>query len=392
MKISSLHKIKMKNQIQTSQSEGEYLKEFWRTYKIRNERWIDRNIRKLPREQWNSQDKILANYKFTNSYRELDRNSQWEIRNIICNPLIEDMRQMLFQIVYFRFFNNPEHFEWMKEDCNHSKWFTETKNGVPSIHLFSSESDIKEFSEFLYQKLALIRKDDINPFTNAYLTNSQGYPGKTRDWAFSFGVIPKLIQGFHSIHTAKNEWADMSWLWNGIKLAENAERVIYMLEQLPSVAHFLSHEFFVSFCYIQKYRGQGFVKDVFEFTEMDYTNVGPGALVGLQNIFIGDTTNMSCPEYKRFCREDLDKAPTKIGIYYILEDCRLNPEKYDMQDFNFIHWNQIEKKYEIRKGIENWNLTLHNVEFWLCEYQKYRKMVTGEGKQRSKWVPRPDIF
>lgn len=33
-------------------------------------------------------------------------------------------------------------------------------------------------------------------------------------------------------------------------------------------------------------------------------------------------------------------------------------------------------------------ITLHQVEMWLCEYQKYWKMRIGEGKQRSTFEPR----
>ena len=51
-------------------------------------------------------------------------------------------------------------------------------------------------------------------------------------------------------------------------------------------------------------------------------------------------------------------------------------------------WNKEKKAYEITNEC---NITLHQIEMWLCEYQKYWKMVIGEGKQRSEFQPKTNI-
>jgi hypothetical protein len=52
-----------------------------------------------------------------------------------------------------------------------------------------------------------------------------------------------------------------------------------------------------------------------------------------------------------------------------------------VEDFKYTTWNKVKKVYEVS---ETGELTLHNIEMMLCEYQKYWKMKVGVGKQRSK--------
>ena len=59
----------------------EHYHEFFRTMFERQMIWKRRFLDQKPRP-W-TDDPILRDYKFTNVYRELDRNSQWQIRNIL---------------------------------------------------------------------------------------------------------------------------------------------------------------------------------------------------------------------------------------------------------------------------------------------------------------------
>jgi hypothetical protein len=267
-------------------------------------------------------DPFLRDYKFTNVYRELDRNSQWEINNIIKNQKLTD-EDTLFHILVFRIFNQPDFFEHNKK---HRGW----RNGIPLYREYSREA----FEQAIYD----YRATGNNPFTNAYLTNSQSCPGQTRDWCYGNVIIPNYHERVPEILEA-------------IKTHETAKESAKMLVSLKSAGWFVAHEFYISLCYIAKYRKRSF----WPWTEMDWTNVGPGASLGLRLIF-----------------PNLDSTSKQLeGIYWLHA---MAESKLD--EFGF-EWLDERREF-----------TLHQIEFWLCEYGKYYKMMVGEGKQRSKYSPR----
>ena len=69
--------------------------------------WKRRFIDKQERP-W-TENKIFQESKFTNVYRELDRNSQWQIKNILLDDKLS-LKNLIWKLMIFRFFNNPETF------------------------------------------------------------------------------------------------------------------------------------------------------------------------------------------------------------------------------------------------------------------------------------------
>lgn len=51
----------------------------------------------------------------------------------------------------------------------------------------------------------------------------------------------------------------------------------------------------------------------------------------------------------------------------------------------YVKWDKTDKSYKV---VNYNNITLHQIEMWLCEFQKYWKMIIGEGKQRGKYMPK----
>lgn len=265
-----------------------------------------------------TKDVFLRDYKFTNVYRELDRNSQWEINNITKNSKLSD-EDTLFQILVFRIFNQPDFFEFIKRETG---W----KNGMPKY---------KEYLAGAFAELIdAYRQTGKNPFTNAYLTNSQSCIGKPRDWCYGNVIIP-------SYHERVPE------LLSEFSKHKTAEESAKLLVTLKSAGWFVAHEFYISLCYIAKYRDKSFWK----WTEMDWTNVGPGASLGIRLIFPNlDTTKKQ-----------------KDAIYWL----------HSMSESKMPNFEWLDDSRE-------W--TLHQIEFCLCEFSKYYKMMVKEGKQRSKYV------
>lgn len=330
------------------------LRLFFETMWERQMIWKRRFVDKSPRP-W-TDNKIFQESKFTNVYRDLDRNSQWEIKNIFLDESLS-LKNLVWKIMVFRTFNNPETFTFDPAEKNiqmslfdkptelisAKKW----KNGIPDWE----EYDAEEFTRFI----AGLRSVGQNPFTSAYLINSMAAPGKSRDYCYTQVVIPYM-------HDHIDELIDV------VKHAKKPEEIITYLKTFPSVADFIAHEYYQDFTYIPKYTKRQFMP----FDQNDFTNVGPGASVGIRLIF---------PNLKT--KKDQMQAIYKLRD--LSKEWLLTISEERNASFPYLYWNKALKKY-----YTSWkhNLTLHQIEMWLCEFQKYWKMMIGEGKQRSKFEPK----
>ena len=303
-------------------------------FKIMFERqtiWKKRFLDKLP-APW-TKNKILAESKFTNVYRELDNHSQWQIKSILLDDSLT-MKNLIWKLMVFRYFNNPATFYFAAQTRG---W----KSGIPNWEDYNEE----EFVELI----ADIRKCNANPFTNAYLINSMAAPGQTRDYCYTRVVIPTLHKNINNILKV-------------VLTAKTPEEIIKFLNTLPGVADFIAHEFYQDFTYISRYTNRKFMK----FDQDDYTNVGPGASVGIRLIF-----------------PNLKGKEQKIGIYKLRDMAETELKKFG--NMPYLYWDKEWGEYYVN---DECNITLHQIEMWLCEFQKYWKMTIGEGKQRSKFVPK----
>lgn len=317
--------------------------------------WKRRFIDKKDRP-W-TEDKILAGSKFTNVYRDLDRNSQWQIKNIILDDSLS-LKNLIWKMMVFRFFNNPETFTFevkgktLQKDLFGNNAYelisaTKWKNGIPDYE----EYDEDEFAKFIEG----IRSVGQNPYTTAYLINSQATPGKSRDYCYTRLVIPTLHKNINKII-------------NKVITAKKPEDIIEYLKTLPAVADFIAHEFYQDFTYIDKYTDRKFMK----FDQNDYTNVGPGASIGIRLIYPNLDTIRKQKDGIYRLKDAAEKALAKVS--------KIKGEKTP-----FVYWDKENRKYVIS---DKCNITLHQIEMWLCEFQKYWKMQIGKGKQRSAFIPK----
>lgn len=328
--------------------------------------WKRRFIDKKDRP-W-TENEILRDYKFTNVYRELDRNSQWQIKNILLDDSLS-LKNLIWKMMVFRFFNNPETFTFnpnksgvaiqgdlfgapiksgLKQAEKISDLIPATKwrNGIPDY----DEYDEDEFSKFI----AGVRSSGQNPYTTAYLINSQATPGQPRDYCYTRVVIPTLHKRIPEI----------------IKLvlkAKNPEEIIDYLIKMPAVANFIAHEFYQDFTYIPRYTDRKFMK----FTQDDYTNVGPGASIGIRLIYPSLDSIAKQKQAIYWLRDEAERELTKVA-------------KSKGEPMYYLEWDKEKREYYLT---DECNITLHQIEMWLCEFQKYWKMTIKTGKQRSKFEP-----
>jgi len=298
----------------------ENLAEFFTTMYIRQEIWYDRNMLNLPRKQWNKDDDILSKYKFCNAYRELDKVSQWIIHNIILNKELSEADK-LWKICISRLYNNVEFLNIVE---------------IPTIVEYTPES-------FYY---VVECYEEYKPSTNkkAYAINSWLAKGTTQGLACAKYIVPSLYKHISEIYfigfIGKYSWKEL----------------IRKMTMVEGIGKFVSHEWFLDMCYMTKYTE----KSEFLATENTWTNIGPGAQLGLRIIM------PSRPQTLDTLREIQDLSRDLL------------PE-----DFKYVQWNKQQEKYELC----DWNIVLSNIEFFLCEYQKYWKIKTGIGKSRDKYNP-----
>ncbi len=310
----------------------ENLIEFLEIMVKRQQIWLNRISK--PEEKVDVDDKFLINNKFTNVYRELDRNSQYSISQIILDDWLDDIT-LVWKLIFYRIFNNPNTFQYIERTRGH-------KAGIPDLLNWDKADFIQSIKE--------IRSGvngDTNPFTNAYLINSMACPGKTRDYCYTEKVIPTVFDRIFEIY-------------DSMQTMDNPNDFIKLLEQLPSVSGFISHELYQDFTYIERYTD----RKIFKWNQDDFTNIGPGCDLGLRLVF-----------------PSTSKKADKLKKIYELRDIANSGILEDL-GFDFLNFDKKTKKYyTTKKG----KISLHQIEMWLCEYQKYWKMKIGEGKQRSKF-------
>ena len=313
-----------------------FLQLFFETMYERMMIWKRRFIEQKS-QPW-TENAILRDSKFTNVYRELDRNSQWQIRNILLDDSLSPVN-LIWKLMVFRFFNNPETF---KRGVEWRGW----RNGIPDW----KDYDEDDFVSFIEE----VRKSGQNPYTNAYLINSMSAPGKSRDWCYTRLVIPTLHKRIPQLISV-------------VRNADSPESIITYLKTVPAVADFIAHEFYQDFTYIPRYTDREFMR----FTQNDFTNVGPGASVGIRLIYPNLKTAREQKQAIYWLRDAAEEQLTKIGTL-------------KGEPMGYLEWDKESKEYKLT---DKCNITLHQIEMWLCEFQKYWKMMIGEGKQRSKFVP-----
>lgn len=301
----------------------ENLRQFFYWMYERQEIWYNRFV--LKKEQPWTKDKILQDYKFTNVYRELDRNSQWLIKNVIDVDGIKPF-EVFWKVVVFRYFNLPELFDSM--------------GGIPDYKKYNHE-------KFL-NKVLKYKEKSGRVFTDAYMINP---PKREEDRKLGLeGFYVKHITIFHN--KAKE-------MYKRYKEMDDPNEFNKMLMELHCIAGFMAYEIYCDFCYT----------DWFKFSEDDFVNVGPGARFGLELLYPNLFVNRKNERYIKKLIELKDKADSFFRVF-------------GFNDFKYYN-KKNPKDYKNGK-----RLTLRCIEHSLCEYSKFWKQNLNVGKPRQKFVPK----
>jgi hypothetical protein len=301
---------------------------YWKYIYERQAVWHKRFIQKLPRP-W-TDDKTIAEFSFTNVYRELDRSSLHYIEHVF-GPVAATQghgsdADLFCRIVAARFFNRTD--VW--DECIGPVLNNPLRDYTADFTMETIEERLREFA----------KKRPV--FTGAYIVCSYStHPGKDK--------IAKVCNFLKYIFQNSKVAVETLRKCPTLKDAHK------YLQTFPGVGPFNAYEFLGDMLYIPGY---------LPWTEDDWANPGPGCEAGL---LLLDPDRRDFEQEIVELRDQQDTAFEVLGL-----------------DF----WSVAPRNAD---GTPR-RLTLRSIENCLCEYQKYaRGRSRGKFKDISKATTVPEI-
>ncbi len=229
---------------------------FWKKLKGEASPWTD--------------DPILREYKFCNSYRVNDRVSQYLLKNVIYNGKKYSKEDMLFRIILFKLFNKESTWELL---INNFKDIT--------LEGFNME----EYSKVLTKA----KNEGIKLYNDAYIscaTKAFGYDYK------------------HDNHLAllhKMFLEDL--VQDKIIKSKSMEEAFNILRSYPLIGNFMAYQLVTDINY----------SEVVDFREDEFTIAGPGSIRGIRKCFI-DRDGLSYEDIIRYMYENQEQEFKRLGL------------------------------------------------------------------------------
>ena len=265
-----------------------------------------------------SNNKIFNEYKFCNAYRVNDRISQYELHNVIYNGKKYSKDTMIFRIILFKLFNKESTWELLL-------------NNLGDITL--DNFNFKKYSDILNNAFL----NGITLYNDAYISCATKVYGYDRKHDNHLMLLQKMFIE--------------DKIQNKLIQSQNMEQAFNIIKTYPLIGDFMAYQLVTDLNY----------SDVFNFSEHEFTIVGPGSKRGIKKCFIsiGNYTENEIIKYmyenqeKNFKRLNLDFK--KIGnrpLQYI--DCQnifCELDRYCRVAYPNLKSNRtkIKKKYSPKK-------------------------------------------
>lgn len=279
-------------------------------YERQNIFWKKLNGEEAP---WTN-DPILQEFKFCNSYRVNDRVSQYLLKNVIYNGKKYDDEDMLFRIILFKLFNKESTWELLLSNFN---------------DITLKNFDINKYSEVLEQAIS----NGIKIYNDAYISCANK----------AFGYDRK-----HDNHLALlNKMFNVDKMQNRIVLCKTMEGAFNIIKSYPLIGDFMAYQLVTDINY----------STVVLWQEDEFTVAGPGSLRGIKKCFIEKGT-MSNEDIIRYMYEHQEEEFKRLNLNFKkignrplqLIDCQnifCELDKYCRQALPYLKSNRskIKKKY-----------------------------------------------
>lgn len=274
---------------------------FWYWIAERQEIFHKRYILKQP-QPW-TEDEIFKTFKFTNTYRELDRGTVYYIENILPTPWTIDgnevrNRAMFADLVYrtliYRHFNNIPTWEAIKGIHYHIN-----DDGT-------TEPDWPKIEDALWQL--------PRAYTNAHVVT--GF-----QWAGSYSKIE------NSMWLLKYWWENKEKigldLW--IRKDDMGESWDYLVKEVPGFGGFTAYEVVVDLSY----------SNLTYYDEDSWVNPGPGCRRGLNRIWPGIGNNRTtCRAAIQHLRENQQGYLSQFGLTLHGKELTLRNIEHSLCEFS----------------------------------------------------------
>ena len=235
--------------------------------------WERQNIfwKKLNGEEapW-TDDNILQQYKFCNSYRVNDRVSQYLLKNVIYNGNIYEDEDMLFRIILFKLFNKEATWELLVNEFG--------------------DITLKEFNFERYSKvLSEATLKGVKIYNDAYISCANK----------AFGYDRK-----HDNHLALlNKMFNEDKIAGRIKSCKTMKEAFDIIKSYPLIGNFMAYQLVTDINY----------SEVVDWREDEFTVAGPGSLRGIKKCFI-DIGDMSNEDIIRYMYEHQDEEFKRLNL------------------------------------------------------------------------------
>ena len=235
--------------------------------------WERQNIfwKKLNGEEapW-TDDYLLQQYKFCNSYRVNDRVSQYLLKNVIYNGNKYADEDMLFRIILFKLFNKEATWELLVNEFG--------------------DITLKEFNFEIYSKvLSEATLKGVKIYNDAYISCANK----------AFGYDRK-----HDNHLALlNKMFNEDKIASKIKACKTMKEAFDIIKSYPLIGNFMAYQLVTDINY----------SEVVDWKEDEFTVAGPGSLRGIKKCFI-DTGDISNEDIIRYMYEHQDEEFKRLNL------------------------------------------------------------------------------
>lgn len=231
-------------------------------------------------------DPILQNYKFCNTYRVNDRISQYLLKNVIYNNKVYSNESMIFRIILFKIFNKESTWELLKENLGEITLESFNKNKYASI-------------------LENAHKKGITIYNDAYISCANKAFGYDKKYENHLALLEKMF--------IKDK------VYLKLLQAKNMKEAFNIIKEYPLIGNFLAYQLVTDINY----------SDVVNWQENEFTVVGPGSKRGIDKCFL-DKGKMTYEEIIYYMYEHQDEEFKRLG-YDFKKTCNRPLQLIDCQ-------------------------------------------------------------
>ena len=217
-------------------------------------------------------DAILKEYKFCNSYRVNDRVSQYLLKNVIYNGRRYNEANMLFRIILFKLFNKETTWELLMNEF-----------GDITLENF----DRKKYSKVLENALS----NGIKIYNDAYISCANKAFGYYRKHDNHLALLDKMF--------------NIDKIGETLPKCKKMEEAFLILKSYPLIGNFMAYQLVTDINY----------SEVVNWKEDEFTVAGPGSLRGIKKCFI-DTGNMSYEEIIKYMYIHQDEEFNRLKLNF----------------------------------------------------------------------------